>query len=212
MVSARFLCGLALCLAAVNAAPTPQQPDQQQQPQQPPSSSQQPSQSIQQPSASSSQIQPKPSQQPSQQNPEIAIQDQDNFCLFLPPQPGLNVALYETQGKPFCMGSTSVEGAEDLPEGFVTVAHYQKNETYEQVTGYIDRSKYNLDVNDGGGQYDNHGQGKPTGASCKGYSYFVGMIEPSSNRFCMRCCQNKEDCPTGRSEYGCLRIIPGDYT
>lgn len=75
--------------------------------------------------------------------------------------------------------------------GFVTVAHYQKNSTYEQVTGYIDRSKYNLDVNDGGGQYDNHGQGKPTGASCKGYPYFVGMIEPSSNRFCMRCCQNK---------------------
>lgn len=119
MVSARFLCGLALCLAAVNAAPTPQQPDQQQQPpqQQPPSSSQQPSQPAQQPSASSSQVQPQPSQQPSQQNPEIAIQDQDNFCLFLPPQPGLNVALYETQGKPFCMGSTSVKDAEDLPEG-----------------------------------------------------------------------------------------------
>lgn len=119
MVSARFLCGLALCLAAVNAAPTPQQPDQQQQPPQQPSSSQQPTQSAQQPSASasSSQLQPAPSQQPSQQNPEIVIHDQDNFCLFLPPQPGLNVALYETQGKPFCMGSTSVHDAEDLPEG-----------------------------------------------------------------------------------------------
>ncbi|KAI8139261.1 hypothetical protein BJV82DRAFT_522002 [Fennellomyces sp. T-0311] len=143
---------------------------------------------------------------------EIAIHSGDDFCLFLPPQPGLEVAPYEDIGKPFCSKQDGVPGAEAFPEGFITVAHYEKSETYEQVTGYFDRTKYGLLEDDGGGQYDNHGNGKPMGASCTGYSFFVSMIEPSDNRFCIRCCQNTADCPTGRSEYGCLRIIPGDYS
>lgn len=74
--------------------------------------------------------------------------------------------------------------------GFITVAHYSKTDSYTQVTGYIDASKYSLAPTDGGGQYDTHGSGKPIGASCKGYPYFVSLIEPDVNRFCIRCCQN----------------------
>ncbi|KAI9266603.1 hypothetical protein BDA99DRAFT_506138 [Phascolomyces articulosus] len=143
---------------------------------------------------------------------QVLIHSGDDFCLFLPPQPGLEVAPHEKDGIPFCSSANEVPGATQFPDGFITVAHYEKNETYEQVTGYFDRTKYNLLESDGGGQYDNHGNGKPTGASCVGYNYFVTMIEPSDNRFCIRCCQKNEDCPTGRSEYGCLRIIPGDYS
>ncbi|KAI7859084.1 hypothetical protein BDC45DRAFT_422261, partial [Circinella umbellata] len=143
---------------------------------------------------------------------QVIINSEDDFCLFLPPEPGLEVAPYETEGIPFCHSANEVPGAQQFSEGFITTAHYTKNSTYVQVTGYLDRTKYNLQANDGGGQYDNHGHGKPTGATCSGYNYFVTMIEPSDNRFCIRCCQNKEDCPTGRSEYGCLRIIPGDYS
>ena len=76
--------------------------------------------------------------------------------------------------------------------GFITVAHYAKKEnSYEQVTGFFNRDAYNLLATDGGGQYDNHASGKPTGATCKGYNYFVSMIEPDIERFCIRCCQSK---------------------
>lgn len=29
--------------------------------------------------------------------------------------------------------------------------------------------------------------------------------------FCMRCCQTKEDCPVGKSTYGCRAVIDGKY-
>ncbi|KAI9493933.1 hypothetical protein BDB00DRAFT_905710 [Zychaea mexicana] len=158
-------------------------------------------------------------------NKEVVIHSGDDFCLFLPPQPGLEVASHENDGAPFCSISNDVPGASQFPQGgrafeahylfhtdFITTAHYERSEAYEQVTGFFDRTKYNLQESDGGGQYDSHASHKPTGATCAGYPYFVSMIEPSENRFCIRCCQNTEDCPTGRSEYGCLRIIPGDYS
>ncbi|OAD66547.1 hypothetical protein PHYBLDRAFT_22465, partial [Phycomyces blakesleeanus NRRL 1555(-)] len=95
--------------------------------------------------------------------------------------------------------------------GFITTAHYTSNDTYVQVTGFFDRTKYDLLETDGGGQYDAHGNHKPVGAMCKGYPHFVNLVEPSDNRFCIRCCENEDDCNTGRSEYGCLRVVPGDY-
>jgi hypothetical protein len=75
--------------------------------------------------------------------------------------------------------------------GFITTAHYLKTSSYVQITGFFDRSKYNLGSNDGGGQYDNHAHGKPVGAQCKGYNYFVNLVEPDIDRFCIRCCQDK---------------------
>lgn len=30
--------------------------------------------------------------------------------------------------------------------------------------------------------------------------------------YCIRCCQNSADCPTGRSTAGCASLIPGDYS
>ncbi|KAI8578256.1 hypothetical protein K450DRAFT_247975 [Umbelopsis ramanniana AG] len=143
----------------------------------------------------------------------IKLVSESDFCLFLPPQPGLEVATNEDNGIPFCSnGPTDVPGAKPFPDGFITVAHYQQNDTYQQVTGYMNPSTYQLSSTDEGGQYDNHGNGKPVGASCQGYSYFVSIIEPADNRFCIRCCQNVDDCNTGRSGYGCLRVVPGDYT
>ncbi|KAI8379633.1 uncharacterized protein BYT42DRAFT_496572, partial [Radiomyces spectabilis] len=144
--------------------------------------------------------------------PEVLIHSDSDFCLFLPPQPGLDVATNEDNGIPFCTNPDNVPGSKPFPEGFITTAHYQKNDTYEQITGYIDASKYQLQPTDGGGQYDSHGDGKPKGASCQNYDYFVSLIEPSDNRFCIRCCKNENDCPTGRSGYGCLRVVPGDYS
>ncbi|KAI9029632.1 hypothetical protein CLU79DRAFT_810255 [Phycomyces nitens] len=144
--------------------------------------------------------------------PSVAIKNGSNFCLFLPPRPGLEIAPYEDNALPFCTAPNLVENYKPLPQGFITTAHYLKTSAYEQVTGYMDISKYSLKPHDGGGQYDSHAGRKPIGAFCKGYDFFVSMIEPDLGRFCIRCCQDTLDCPTGRSEYGCLRIISGDYS
>ncbi|GAN04530.1 conserved hypothetical protein [Mucor ambiguus] len=147
----------------------------------------------------------------SSSTPLTAINSQDDFCLFLPPQPGLVVAVNEDNGIPFCTKPDTVPNATEFPEGFITTAHYLRNSSYVQVTGFFDRTKYDLGESDGGGQYDNHAKGKPVAAQCQDYKYFVSMIEPDINRFCIRCCQEEADCNTGRSGYGCLRIIDGDY-
>ncbi|KAL7313310.1 hypothetical protein PS15m_007071 [Mucor circinelloides] len=147
----------------------------------------------------------------SSSTPLTAINSQDDFCLFLPPQPGLVVAVNEDNGIPFCTKPDTVPNATEFPEGFITTAHYLRNSSYVQVTGFFDRTKYDLGETDGGGQYDNHANGKPVAAQCQDYKYFVSMIEPDINRFCIRCCQEEADCNTGRSGYGCLRIIDGDY-
>ncbi|RCH87974.1 hypothetical protein CU098_001207, partial [Rhizopus stolonifer] len=144
--------------------------------------------------------------------PLTTIESQQDFCIFLPPQPGLEVAINENNGIPFCSNTSLVKNATQFPEGFITTAHYLKQSNYVQITGFFDRTKYDLGETDGGGQYDNHDNGKPVSAQCLGYNYFVNLIEPDIQRFCIRCCQEKEDCNTGRSGYGCLRVVDGDYT
>ncbi|KAG2183725.1 hypothetical protein INT43_006736 [Umbelopsis isabellina] len=144
---------------------------------------------------------------------EISVKSTADFCLFLPPTPGADVATTEDFGVLYCAkGTAGAPGAKTFPSGFITTSHFAKSSSYIQVTGYLDRTKYKLKASDEGGQYDNHGNGKPTGAQCKGYNYFVSLIEPANNRFCIRCCQNKVDCNTGRSGYGCERVVPGDYS
>lgn len=87
----------------------------------------------------------------------IKLVSDSDFCLFLPPQPGLEVATNEDNGIPFCSnGSNDVPGAQNFPQGFITVAHFQQNTTYQQVTGYMNPSAYQLSSTDQGGQYDNH--------------------------------------------------------
>jgi hypothetical protein len=87
----------------------------------------------------------------------IKLVSDSDFCLFLPPQPGLEVATNEDNGIPFCSnGSNDVPGAQNFPNGFITVAHFEQNTTYQQVTGYMNPSAYQLSSSDQGGQYDNH--------------------------------------------------------
>ena len=73
----------------------------------------------------------------------------------------------------------------------------------------MDRSKYGLSANDGGGQYDMRA---PVGATCAGYASFVQLTEPDAQIYCIRCCKNKSDCPVNRSTYGCREVLGGDYS
>ncbi|KAI9486874.1 MAG: hypothetical protein EXX96DRAFT_550909 [Benjaminiella poitrasii] len=138
---------------------------------------------------------------------KIQVKSETEFCSFLPPHPGDNVSATENKGKAFCTNATL--GGEVFPAGFIKSAHFLKTDTYAQVTGRIDRKKYDLKATDEGGQYDHN---DIPCATCNGYDHFVNLVGPDSDIFCIRCCKNPEDCNTGISTYGCEKIVPGNYS
>lgn len=138
---------------------------------------------------------------------DIQLKSDTAFCSFMPPHPGDNVADTENDGIPFCTNATL--GGQVFPRGFIKTAHFLNTSDYAQVTGTIDRTAYELNPNDGGGQYDNMDIKNVT---CNGYKYFVNLIEPDANVFCIRCCEKQSDCNLGISTYGCEKIVPGDYS
>lgn len=140
------------------------------------------------------------------------VVDANDFCVFLPPSDSTNRIISDTEwnANAFCLGNTPLaKGAEKLPTGFITSAHYVKTDTYVQVTGQMDYTKANLVGTDGGGQMDVRA---PMGSSCAGWKFYVNLIEPTTNTYCMRCCNDDRTCNRGISEKGCAHIIPGDYS
>jgi hypothetical protein len=106
-----------------------------------------------------------------------------------------------------------------------------------QVTGCLDPSKSTLDPSDAGGQLDVR---FPNGAQCTFGGYGASFIElcvyshlsslrsdwrlharlplrsvePALNRFCLRCCRDKNDqknCNSHRDRMGCENAVPGTY-
>ncbi|KAI7901057.1 uncharacterized protein BX663DRAFT_553686 [Cokeromyces recurvatus] len=139
---------------------------------------------------------------------QIKVKSDSDFCSFMPPHPGDDVAATENDGVPFCT-RPGLGGKAIFPSGFIKSAHFKSTSLYVQVTGTTDRGKYSLKQTDGGGQYDNKNIKSTT---CNGYPYFVNLIEPDSNHFCIRCCKRPSDCNVGISSYGCERVVPGDYS
>ncbi|KAF9164739.1 hypothetical protein DFQ26_001132 [Actinomortierella ambigua] len=143
-----------------------------------------------------------------------AVSSPTDFCFFLPPDPkAQTVAEAEDHAVAYCTkgGIPGTTGSKVFPPNFIVASHFQKNDAakWVQVTGLINPTVYGMSMADDGGQYDVKA---PIGASCAGYESFVNLIEPSSSRFCMRCCQTATDCNVKISEYGCERIVPGKYT
>ncbi|KAI9280506.1 hypothetical protein BY458DRAFT_470149 [Sporodiniella umbellata] len=136
----------------------------------------------------------------------IRVDSGSEFCSFMPPKAGDDVGATENDGIPMCTNSSL--GGQQFPDGFIKSSHYLTTSSYAQVTGAIDRTKYELNQKDGGGQYDNR---DISGVTCNGYKYFVNLIEPDSNTFCIRCCKNQSDCRLGISTAGCAAIVPGQY-
>ncbi|KAG0052700.1 hypothetical protein BGZ83_002219 [Gryganskiella cystojenkinii] len=104
----------------------------------------------------------------------------------------------------------SAPGAGLLPAGFIKSANFVQNTQagWKQITGRMDGKKFKMDPKDGGGQYDVKA---PVGAKCAGFNYFVELVEPDSNIYCIRCCKTKSDCPVNKSTYGCKKILGGNY-
>ncbi|KAK3815450.1 MAG: hypothetical protein J3Q66DRAFT_441575 [Benniella sp.] len=140
----------------------------------------------------------------------VAVESSSRFCLLLPPKPGGGISDNEHRSISFCRsGITDIPYAKTFPHGFIQSAHYRKKtDRYVQVTGRIDRDAYDLDDDDEGGQNDPK---HPLDAFCRGYPYFVQLIEPDEEIYCLRCCHNKSDCPTYRAEDGCRDVIGGNY-
>ncbi|KAI7870299.1 hypothetical protein BDF14DRAFT_1993885 [Spinellus fusiger] len=140
------------------------------------------------------------------------VVDASNFCIFLPPTDSTDRSISNTEweGNAFCMGSTpKAVGAEAIPSGLIQSAHFVATDAYVQVTGQIDPTKGNLDPKDDGGQFDVRA---PIGSSCAGWQYYVNLIEPVNNVYCMRCCNDTVNCNRGISQKGCARVIPGDFS
>ncbi|GJJ72684.1 hypothetical protein EMPS_05042 [Entomortierella parvispora] len=138
------------------------------------------------------------------------IKSSTDFCLWLPKMFGGDIAANEDSAVAFCTKSNIIPSARILPGGFIKSAHFVQNTTagWVQVTGRLDRSKYGLKSNDGGGQYDMRA---PVGAACAGYNSFVQLTEPDAQIYCIRCCMNKIDCPVNKSTHGCEKVLGGNY-
>ncbi|KAI8069710.1 hypothetical protein BC940DRAFT_297408 [Gongronella butleri] len=140
------------------------------------------------------------------------VVDATDFCMFLPPPgiTGLPLSDNEWDAVSYCMGNTpKATGAEKMPDGFVLSAHYVATDAYVQVTGQINPTKAGLLASDEGGQCD---VAAPQGSSCAGWQYYVNLIEPANNIYCMRCCNDQTNCNRGISQDGCARVVPGDYS
>ncbi|KAG0036995.1 hypothetical protein BGZ82_003323 [Podila clonocystis] len=137
----------------------------------------------------------------------LALISNSQYCLFLPSRPGQTISDSEGSAVTFCNKAIpSAPNARILPTGFVKSLHWVSNKSkgYVQITGRIDRRKYNLPASDGGGQYDIKA---PVGTKCSGYPYYVELVEPDIQVYCLRCCKNKADCPVNKSTYGLKRLL-----
>ncbi|KAF9580797.1 hypothetical protein BGW38_002407 [Lunasporangiospora selenospora] len=138
-----------------------------------------------------------------------SLDSADNYCFFLPPMVGGDIAANEDSAIAFCnKPNAKAPGAKTFPEGFVLTAHWATGDGWVQITGQIDPTKYSLHPCDTGGQYDIKA---PVGATCAGYAHFVNVIEPEVGVYGMRCCQTKTDCDVSHSTYGVRRIYGEQY-
>ncbi|KAG9325948.1 hypothetical protein KVV02_005792 [Mortierella alpina] len=138
-----------------------------------------------------------------------SLDSADNYCFFLPPMVGGDIAANEDKAIAFCNKPNSrAPGAKIFPPGFVLSAHWASGKDWIQISGQIDPVQYQLNPCDTGGQYDIKA---PVGATCAGYAHFVNVIEPEIGVYGMKCCQQKVDCDVSHSTYGVRRIY-GEQT
>ncbi|ORX47016.1 hypothetical protein DM01DRAFT_1410400 [Hesseltinella vesiculosa] len=140
----------------------------------------------------------------------LSVNSPTSFCMFMPPHKGDSVGGTISKGVPQCTSSKLSNSHRVFPKGFIVSAHYAINNTehFEQITGKIDPSKYGLSTSDQGGQYDYQ---QISGVLCNYDHFFVALLEPAHNRFCIRCCKYSRDCVTDESSKGCPAVIPGAY-
>ncbi|KAG6856974.1 hypothetical protein H0H87_011363 [Tephrocybe sp. NHM501043] len=151
----------------------------------------------------------------------VHINSESDFSLILPNQPGGFEELIgeaEVDGVAYCSPHTDSPGCDGnmFSNSFIMAATYSESNdgAWIQVTGCMDPSKFHLDPNDAGGQFDVR---YPNGAQCTFGGYgasFIELVEPALGRFCIRCCASANDqinCNSHQDRMGCITAIPGTY-
>ncbi|KAI0783736.1 hypothetical protein C8Q75DRAFT_795274 [Abortiporus biennis] len=160
---------------------------------------------------------PSPTGQPSP-SLTVHITDEKDFALILPDKTSELISDAEADGTAFCSPAGAGEACgRRMNEGFITAAAVNRAEdgSWIQITGCLDVSKSGLAPSDDGGQFDVR---FPNGAQCTFGGYgasFIEQVEPSVNRFCLRCCSSENDqinCNSHRDRSGCPVAIPGQYS
>ncbi|KAH7046186.1 hypothetical protein BKA57DRAFT_493988 [Linnemannia elongata] len=141
----------------------------------------------------------------------IVLNSVEEYCLFLPRSRGQSIGDSEDSAVAYCNKPISTApNARILSNKFIRNLNFwhNTNKEFVQITGLFNRGSYRLSRHDGGGQYDTKA---PHGAKCYGYPYFVELVEPDNEHYCLRCCKHKKDCPTNMSTKGCVKVIGGIY-
>ncbi|KAH7887224.1 hypothetical protein F5I97DRAFT_1874181 [Phlebopus sp. FC_14] len=151
---------------------------------------------------------------PSSSSTTVYITDENNFALLLPANDGELISEAESDGIAYCTSGSGCSNA--FPDGFITGAAVTQagDGSYIQITGCLDSSRFHFALGDDGGQFDTR---FPNGAQCTFGGYgasFIEQVEPSANRFCLRCCKSDNDqqnCNSHQDRAGCLVAVPGTY-
>jgi len=149
----------------------------------------------------------------------VQITSTTDYCLIVPSTAHTNIGDSENGGGGAVSYCTGLGGAGVIPSNFwtsVTLSKLTGVGAIIQLTGCINSATLDrLNIADGGGQYDSSGGdggfGNPAGSVCTGYNHYVELIEPASNRACIRCCVDPADCVLSKDTSGCPEVIQGEY-
>ncbi|KAK3815463.1 MAG: hypothetical protein J3Q66DRAFT_389290 [Benniella sp.] len=76
-----------------------------------------------------------------------SVESANDFCFFLPPERGSDIAANEDRAVAFCTAPLAdAPGAQIFPQDFIQTANFKANKTRQwvQVTGRISNSAYGL--------------------------------------------------------------------
>lgn len=144
----------------------------------------------------------------------VYINNVSDFALLLPSRDGELISDAESDAIAYCTNGSDCQNA--LPADFVTgaIVSEASDGSYIQITGCLDPGKFHFAQDDAGGQMDVR---FPNGAKCTFGGYgasFIEQVEPSANRFCLRCCASANDqvnCNSHNDKAGCPVAVPGVY-
>ncbi|KAG1788743.1 uncharacterized protein HD556DRAFT_1244784 [Suillus plorans] len=151
---------------------------------------------------------------PSSVSTTVHITSVTDFALLLPSRDGEYISDAESDATAYCTNGSGCQNT--FPAGFVTGATISEasDGSYIQITGCLDPGKFQFAQDDAGGQMDVR---FPNGAKCTFGGYgasFIEQVEPSANRFCLRCCASANDqanCNSHNDKAGCPVAVPGTY-
>lgn len=154
----------------------------------------------------------------------VAINSAESYCVIMPRDAHTNIGDSETAGgmQTYCTASARTSDQQGLlPSNFFSNVDFQSGtsssgDRFIQLTGCIRPETVDrLNPSDFGGQYDSSGGdgggGNPAGSKCDGYNHYVELTEPVAKRFCIKCCDNFNDCPLDKDTMTCLAVVKGNY-